>query len=337
MTKRLNDSYLSIADIMALNGRFILANQGIDTIKLVAKYEVFKKMAEKMGLTLEPLAENNKLWKKVDDEVKSDTKRRLKAENFKPSIEVIKLPKVNPKDKDLYISITRNTPLLFDVATKRKTSKDTFCLITFAGLHQPTKRINSEAVKIISKFLKRKAFKTQRIEIATDTKERTPINKEGTKVFKERLAPYSKRGVTLEKSSYYINNPTVSKGSKISKIIFYDKYNKQRNQQKEIITNDLKTWRRLEITLTFDVTKRSNKGFIAYMESMGFLDDLYEVHTINQQANIKNYADDYLIMQLNSFLDNRFLNNRESKEQFNSVNALERFKSSDFRRYILAF
>jgi hypothetical protein len=69
---------------------------------------------------------------------------------------------------------------------------------------------------------------------------------------------------------------------------------------------------------------------------MEFIDDVYEVHAVAQKAKIESYEDDYLIYQLNSLLDNRFMNNKESKTQFNSVESLERFKHSDFRRYVLA-
>jgi hypothetical protein len=122
----------------------------------------------------------------------------------------------------------------------------------------------------------------------------------------------------------------------MSKIIFYDKYTKQLEQQKkEIITDDLKGWKRLEITLTFDVTKHESKGFIDYIEGFNFLDDLYDVADVARLAGIKEYSNDYLTYQLNSLIDNRFMNNHESKEQFNSVESLERFKLSDFRRYLL--
>ena len=336
MTKSLKIDYPSIADIVALNGRFVLGNMGIDSIKLIAKYDVFKKMAEKMGLTIEPMPKSNKYWKKINAELNSDSKKRLTIDKFPPIVEVIKLPKVNPKDKDLYISIVRNIPTLFNLATHHKRAKDSHCLITFAGLHQPSKKISSDAIKIISKFLKRKAFKRHSIDIAIDTFESKPINKEHKKEFKNLLMPFSKHGVNLEKNSYYINKLDPKEGSNMSKIIFYDKYIKQRYQQgKEIITNDLREWKRLEVTLNFDVTNRENKGFNSYIESMEFIDDLYEVHAVAQKAKIKSYADDYLTYQLNSLIDNRVMNNHESKKQFNSVESLERFKHSDFRRYTL--
>ena len=318
---------------MTTNQTHTPQSQGIDTIQLIAKYEVFKKIAEKMGLTLEPLADSHKRYIKLNKENRADQERnrRLKTEKFKPLIEVIKLPKVNPKDKDLYISITRNTPLLFDVATKRKTSKDTFCLVTFAGLHQPTKRINSEAVKIISKFLKRKAFKVYRVDIAKDIKEPIPINKEGIKAFKERFNLYSNHGVTLEKTSYYINK---IEHKRINTIIYYDKYRKA-TQKKEKVSPKDKNWKRLEVVLKFDVTEPNSHNFMSYINSMDFLDDFSDLEAMAKSAKIEKYSNDYLIYQLNSFIDNRFVNNVKSKEQFNSKKALNHFKNSDFRRYVL--
>jgi len=334
MTKSLKIDYPYIVDILALNGRFVLNNQGIDTIQQIARYEVFKKMVDKLGLTIEPMAKSHRLYAKLANEVKADSKQRRNKEGFTPMIEIIRLPKVNPKDKDLYISIVRNVPMLWDVAKHHKKAKDSFCLITFAGLHQPTKKISSDAIKIIDKFLRRKAFKVRSVDIAIDTYEPRPINKEGIESFQTALMPLSKRGVNLYRTSYYLN---YVKHGNMSKVIFYDKYQKQLTKQgKEIVTNDLKGWKRLEVTFTFDVTKKENKGFMDYIEGFDFLDDLCDVQEVANKANIKNYSTDYLTYQLNSFIDNRFMNNHESKEQFNSVESLERFKQSDFRRYVLA-
>ena len=336
MTKSLKVNYPSIADILRSSHNYIAPNnQGIDTIQQIVKYEVFKKMAERLGLTIEPMPHNKKLNKKIEHEIQSDSKRRLNIDEFSPIVERIKLPKVGAKDKDFYISIVRNTPTLFDVATHHKKAKDTFCMVTYAGLHQPSKKISSEAMKMVSRFLKRKAFKLHRVDIAIDTYDHRAINKEGAKRFKSALMPYSKRGVILEKNSYYLNQ---IEHQRIRKVNYYDKYLKQLEQQKkEKITDDLKGWKRLEVSITFDVTKRENRGFMQYIESMTFIDDLYEIGEMAQLGGIQTYDDDYLIYQLNSWIDNRFMNNHESQEQFNSVQSLERFKSSDFRRYLLPF
>jgi hypothetical protein len=333
MTKIMNATVTPIADILMLNGRFILNNQGIDTIQIVAKYETFKNMAERMGLTMQPIPKGHKRYEKLNDEVEDDSKARRNKSSFKPMVELIKLPKVNSMDKYSQIVITRNTPLLFDVATHHKKAKDTYCLVTFAGLHQPTKKISSEAMGIISKFLKRKAFKPYSLDIATDTQDNRPIDKAHKQGFKADLMPYSEHGVNLEKTSYYINR---LEHERMSKVNYYNKYNKQLEKQKKgVITKDLKAWKRLEVTFTFDVTKKNSLNFTDYINSMDFLDDIGDIEKLTKLAGIKSYHSDYLTYQINSLLDNRFMNNHESKRQFNSVESLDRFKRSDFRRYIL--
>ena len=334
MTKIMKVSYPSIADMAFTQSTITHKQLGIDTIELIARYEVFKKMADTLGLTIEPMPKRYKLHEKIKKEVAKDTKSRRLVDEFTPIVEMIRLPKVGSKDKSLYISIVRNVPTLFDVAKHHKKAKGSFCRVVFAGLHQPTKKISSDAMKIISKFLKRKTFKLSSVDIAIDTTDHRSITEGRQEEFKANLMPYSKSGINLEKGSYYVNQV---KHQSISRINYYDKYLKQLEQQKKTkIGKELKAWKRLEITLTFDVTKRENKGFIQHIESLNFYNTLHDIDEVASKANIKRYATDYLIYQINSLLDNRFMNNHESKEQFNSVESLERFNSSDFRRYILA-
>jgi len=340
MTKSLKNDYPynvlikspSIADVLAYNG-FISNNQGIDTIELIAKYTTVKNMIEKMNLSIKTLPQEHKSYKKYQDQREKETKKRLLDNEFPIIIERVRLPKVQGRDKDFYITIIRNIPTLFDVASHHKKAKNTYCLVVFAGLHQPTKRINSQAIQIISKFLKRKAFKLHRLDIAIDTTNHQNINYKQKGAFGDNLMPYGKQGVISRGSSLYIND---TKHHSISKIIYYDKFKKQRYQQgKEIITDDLNGWKRLEITLTFDVTKNYNRGFIFYIESLNFINDLYDIKEIAQKVGIKEYKSDYLTYQLNSIIDNRFINNHKSQKQFNSIESLERFRQLEFRRYIL--
>ena len=315
-------------------------SQGIDTIELITKYEVFKKMADTLGLTIKPMAKSEKLYKKIIDEVRTDSKARRNKNNFKPIIEVIKLPKVDPKDKYLKIVIVRNTLTLFNVATHHKKAKDTFCMVTIAGLHQPTKKISSDAMKIISKFLKRKNFKLYSLDIAKDILDPKPIDKEGLEAFKERFKAYSNESTILPMkskniylTSYYIN---VIHHRSISRIIYYDKYNKS-EQNKENVSFENRHWKRLEVTLSFDVTRTKSFNFMDYIESMDFLDDFSDIEEMAKTAKIKNYSNDYLEYQINSFKDSRFMNNNKSKKQFNADEALEHFKESEVKiKYVLA-
>ena len=116
------------------------------------------------------------------------------------------------------------------------------------------------------------------------------------------------------------------KHERIAKITYYDKTNKQEGRKKQ--KNIPKGWKRLEVILTFDVTSKKSFNFFQYVESMLFKDDLETIDTIARKAHIKSYKTVFLNYQLNSFIDNRFMNNKESKEQSNSLKALERFKAS---------
>ena len=323
------------AELESSDNGIMYRNQGIDTIELIAKYETVIKMLERLELQLKSVESSDKLYKKVNYEIEEDKKKRLKVEQFSPIVERIDLPKVNPKDRPMFIKITRNSPLLFDIATKRKRAKDSYCLITFAGLHQPTKRIESEAVKIIDKFLRRKTFTLHSVDIAIDTTDNQSIDYKRKGAFKDNLMPLSNKGVIFKGSSLYINNLD---HENISRVLYYNKYQKQLTQQgKEKVAKELNGWKRLEITLTFDVLQTYNKSFTHYIESLNFINDLYEIQEVATKAGIKSYDHDYLEYQLSSFIDNRFMNNRESREQFNSVQSLERFKQSEFKRYVLPF
>lgn len=311
---------------------------GIDTVYLTGHYNSTVKLLNNEGLRLTNAKRNtpiNRTIKTMLEIFEKDNKRRYEKEKFNPVVEVAKTSTGNAIGN--YVIIIRFIPLLFDIARHHKKSKGEFCLIVFTGLHQPTSKIQSESIKLFSKFSKRKTFKVYDYDIAIDHQtDAQPINYKRKESFKADLMPYSKHGVYKPPhgaTTLYINKP---QHPTMGKIIYYDKYLKQtKHHRQKGIDADLKNWKRLEITISFDVTKRENKGFSHYLESLNFINDLYDIDEVARLAKIKNYDTDYLIYQINSLLDNRFMNNHESKKQFNSVESLERFKQSDFRRYTL--
>ena len=311
---------------------------GIDTIRLTPIYKTVMKLVNKLGLEVTKATKNSPVSRTINTiltESKRDFKKRYKEDKFNPVVEVVKLTK--GKSISNYMIVIRNTPLLFDVATHHKKAKDTFCMVVFTGLHQPTGKIESEAMKTIKSFTNRKIFKLHSLDIAIDTQEdKQSIRYSRKESFKANLMPYSRHGVIIPPNgatSFYINHlERVNMG----KVVYYDKYLKETRYHGKKLSNDLSNWKRLETTLTFDVTDQQNKGFTQYIEGLNFVDDLYDIDEVAGLAKIKNYATDYLIYQINSLLDNRFMNNHESKKQFNSVESLVRFKMSDFRRWTLA-
>jgi len=313
-------------------------SQGIDTIGTIKASKTVFKMVEEMGLIKRPMPMSHKRYEKIHEEIEAEHKQRRNKEKFTPIIYTVNLPKVDPKDKYLQIVIILNTPILWDISSKKKKAKNFYCMVVFSGLHQPTKKINSEAMKIISKFLKRKTFILHRLDIAKDIIDPKPIDKEGLKAFKERFKPYSNGWVVLPQknsktyfTSYYINHV---KHRSIFTILYYDKYNKS-IQKKENVNFKNRHWKRLEVRLIFDVSRPKSLNFMDYINSNEFLNDFLDLEEMAKNAKIKKYSNDYLEYQINSLIDNRFMNNKQSRKQFNLSEALEHFNKSEFRRYVL--
>jgi hypothetical protein len=66
-----------------------------------------------------------------------------------------------------------------------------------------------------------------------------------------------------------------------------------------------------------------------------FFNDLVENNEIVGRINKKEPDSSYLMYQISTFLDLRTINNFDSKQQFNSSASVERFKKSEYQRYIL--
>ncbi len=306
------------------------ALQGIDTIQLTGHYHTVIKMVKKMGLSLSSDFNNTpvgEVVKRITKESQQDQTIRYKRDQFPPTMEVVKLS--SEKLLSNYMIIIRNTPLLFDLAKYHKTPKDKYCLIVFAGLHQPHKRLSSEAFKRMSQILKRKTLKLYTLDIAYDIQDPTPITNEGLEPFRECFNTLGNPRAEHYLNSYYLHFEG-------RRILYYDKYLKAM-ENKEKIPNQWQGWKRLEIRLTFDVFQFNRFNFIDYIKSYDFIEALEGVDEVARLANVGGFDRDYLLYQLNSLIDNRFFNNRESQKQFNSVEALERFKSLDFRRYMVPF
>ena len=307
-------------------------NQGIDTIRIIAKYDVMLKTVERMNLYILKAKKNTPLSQKLKAiesiQYKNDT---IRYKSDKPTLEYVKLAK--GKALSNYMTIERNTPLLFDYAKHHKKAKNTYCIIEFAGLHQPTSHIDKEAIKQLSKILKYKAFKVHSIDIAIDTLDKKPIDYKRKKEHGKNSKQLKALGVISKASSLYTNNPTCEH---IGRVLYYDKYKKQTNHHKQNILLNLSKWKRLEVTIKIDIYKnKQRKGFKDYINTQTFLSALSNIEEVAKEYKIRSYNNDYLTYQINSFIDNRVMNNNHSKKRFNSIESVERFKISDFRRYIL--
>jgi hypothetical protein len=316
----------------------IYNNQGIDTLELMPRHTSIIKLIELLGLKEVERTKNTPLHreiKRIQENAMKDSTTRYKKDQLKPIIQAFKLDK--GRSLSSYVMVVTHTPDTLHYDSHHKKPKGTFCKVTFAGLHQPTKRLHPETMSVIKKFTDKKVFKLYSLDIATDIKDHITISHKLKKSIKEALIPYANHGVYSPPNgatTLYINEID---HPRISRIAFYDKFLKQGKFHKQNgLSYDLKTWKRCEITVTFDLTKKDNRfSFREYINSPHFSNDLLEINQIVERINTKGYYDDYLTYQISTLLDGRTTNNKESKKRFNSVEALEHFRNSNCKRYTL--
>jgi hypothetical protein len=315
----------------------VYGQQGIDTIELMAKYKSFNNpnpvKKERIGMvqTLGLEAVKKLSGTPVYEEVKR-IKKRAKKDGLNAIVEVFKLSK--GRSLSAYVLSVKNVGVSLEYDRVHKKSKNTHCVLVFAGLHQPTKRLHVETMRSIKKFTDRKTFYVSSLEIASDVTDKKSINSRRKESFKKLLKPHAKRGVISKGSSLYLNHPQGL--GRVAKVLLYDKYLKQSKTQKQELALSLKHWKRVEDTIIFDLSKKENRmSFNTYVKSQKFLEDLDQTNQIVKKLKYKEVKYDYLNYQLNSLLDARIMNNKESNKQFNSLEALKRFENSDFRVYAL--
>jgi len=309
-------------------------NQGIDSISFISRYEMTIKQFEKMGFTPTG-SKGTPLSKQIEnlkERASKDNQNRYKKDETVVTYEVYKTTKGSSLSS--YIIVERNTPRTMNYSTHHKKPKGTYCIVHLMGLHQPTKKLHNDAIAVISDIWKRKRFTLYSYDLATDIKDQREVNSKRKESFKKQLLTHTKQGVISTGSSLYINNPIEI--APISRILLYDKFYKQTRLHKQSLSLELREWKRVEITITIDITKKLNRvSAKEYFKSSDFIDILSEVNDIVGSISNKGYKYDYLNYQINSLLDQRIINNKESKKQFNSVEALERFNKSDFRVFEL--
>ncbi len=273
----------------------VFNNQGIDTITQVANYKTLLNIINKEGLSLKQDTKNlpiNPYLKSIKNQLKHDTKKRYKKDDFQPTIEYVKISK--GKGLSTYMIVVRNIPLLFDYATANKKAKDTYCYIIFAGLHQPTKHISSDSIKFISKILKRKAFKLHSLDIAIDYLDNKEISYKKKRQFKMNLSKISNDSAISKGNSLYCNSVN---DKNVAKILIYDKFNKQSIYQKQILNKSLRHWKRLEI----EIRPSIKSNFMNFINSNDFYSDsLYTCTQIARALKVSDFDKHYLEYQLST-------------------------------------
>lgn len=309
----------------------IFNNKGIDTISQIANYQTVLSILHKNNMTIENNLKHTPISPyiaTIQEKINHDTKIRYKTNDFKPIIKYCKISKGVGLSK--YLIIIQNTPTLFDYATSQKKAKDFYCMVIHTGLHQPSKNISNESIKFISKMLKRKSFKVHSMEVSSDFIDNQPVNyKRKDEVKKALKNETDSQSYIITGNSLYCNS---TKHQTIKKILIYDKYIKQKIYHKQLIKTNLNGWKRLEI----EIKPTKEMCFSDFIKSEEFKKEslgLYDL--ISNKLNISNIENSYLNYQINTILDNRIMNNKNSVKQYNSKESLKRFKMSEFKPYIV--
>ncbi len=327
MTKRIDieDFDNNLVDSFEFSKHSIIFNNmGIDSVRLVVRYESILKIADKLDLIAVHSWENtpaNKVIKDIEKKAIHDSKQS-KNGKYVPLVKVFRLRKGGKNLSD-YMIVLLNVDETLKEAKRHKKAKNYFCLMTFAGLHQPTKDIRIESMRTIKRIMKRKAMKLNSVDVAVDTLDDKKVNSKTKEDFKNRMGEVAKNGVISYQGTHYVNEPH-DKGN-VSKIAYYDKAQKQEVHHNQKLNKNLKKWKRIEIT----ISPKKRMCFADYVKSEEFLEDMANVKEVVQDTNVGEYRDDYINYQINNFVDGRTMNTKEGKKKYNSKKALKSFSDSD--------
>lgn len=218
---------------------------GIDSYRFVIPKSVALGFLKKLGLytKLRVTTRNKQVQIYCKDKFKS-----LKSENPKYPFKVryINL-KRGVKSLSNTILFLENSRELHDIARKNKKKLDYYVMIIFAGLHQPSKDIQSCVFKALAQFVRR--FKTYSFDLAYDFDSERNIDYK----LKEWLGTNTKQWsggqiISVGKSLYANNILDSTHYYNLSRILLYDKYYKQKHYHKEKIPDEFQKWKRLELT-----------------------------------------------------------------------------------------
>ncbi|MBZ7938623.1 hypothetical protein H2277_02275 [Campylobacter sp. W0014] len=154
---------------------------------------------------------------------------------------------LKPRNKSLSntMIILNHSKDCFELSKKNKKSKDFYIEVQFNGLYQPSKQIESEVWKILSKMIKR--FKAYSVDIACDFDDNLAVSKAREYEHANRFKKLKIDGeIHAYKTSIYVNSPK-SKYYNLKRVLIYDKYEKQTYYHKEKLKPEFTRWKRLEL------------------------------------------------------------------------------------------
>lgn len=230
---------------------------GIDSFRMIIPEYTLNKFLKKIELfnKIKKTTKNKQIHQFVSDKFKSQFSPHKKRPF---SVRYINL-KRGVKSLSNTILILKNSKTSLEFSKKNKKPLNYYVEVVFAGFHQPSKDIEENSIKILKKFLKR--FKVHTIDLAVDFDSLVEANARNKPLIAQASALFIEGNGKIKNapSSLYVNSMKID--SKLLRLIYYDKYKKQKDYHKEDIRDDLKDWKRLETTIVV------NKKFLDWVQT----------------------------------------------------------------------
>jgi len=171
-----------------------------------------------------------------------------------------------------YILIKNNEDSI-SASKKTKQSKTHYVEVIFAGLRQPTKKIDMSTYTVLVEFIKR--FKVSYVDVCFDGENENAIDSKMyySHIFKDYMGRSSKE--KLVGTTFYINNPSAPKvdADYFIKVMVYDKYIKE-TRYKEL-DDTLTHWKRIEFRVSINDKLKDTNGLENYLDDMASVAKTY--------------------------------------------------------------
>lgn len=191
--------------------------------------------------------------------------------------------------------LIKNNQESVSASKKMKQSKSHYVEVVFAGLRQPSKKIDMRTYEVLICFIRR--FKIWYVDICFDGEHKNLIDNKMyySQVFTGYIGRYSK--VNLVDTTFYINNPSApnENADYFRKMIVYDKYIKESRYKS--LGDALKYWKRMEFRVRLDAKLKDTNGLEEYLIDM--------INVAKKYFDVEGISDVYFKQQVLWLTDKR--------------------------------
>ena len=153
-----------------------------------------------------------------------------------------------------------------NLSKHKKKAKTHYVEVIFAGLRQPTKRIDIGTYRILSEFIKR--FKISMIDICFDGMSQNKIDKKlyYSSAFSAYIGKETEQ--KLVNTTFYINKPSAPSADAdyFLKMMLYDKYLKESRYRK--LDTSFEHWKRLEFRVSVNEKLKDSSTLEDYVHDV---------------------------------------------------------------------